>query len=398
MPQLAYPPPSVANWMVQLSLSKRGAEFVGPCPLCGGTDRFHIRESADAKALVGCRGCIDGQDSETKARRFGELLRTVFPDWAGFNPTRQKTGYTAGRERSLSLRSFPEPSATSRDPITVVKRALAARLREAASPADNTPAHIYLARRWAWPPAAIGPALPLSVRWLARNATPPPVPELKWYGLPHGLSGAIVYAFHNVQSGELTAVSLDGLTDNGQRPDQAQTGPRWRRTFGVKGGAVFLAQDAQGGELTLCEGEPDALALAAIKQPSGTVLALGSTPSSSSVVDVVRAMGHGRPVVIEADTDLDLQKLAEGKQTQTGQQAANSTAAALRQAGYRVCIESSSKPYPPETKHDPNQDYGQDVAERTALLEYSNGLTREQAERAAWLTWWPQPDCRSSAI
>lgn len=396
MPQLAYPLPSAEAWAVRLGLSKRGAEFVGPCPLCGGADRLHVPKGPDGKALVGCRGCIDGRDSKTKARRFGELLRTVFPDWVDFGSTRQKTGYKVGRACPISPRSFPEHSATSHDPTTAAKRALTARLWEAASPADNTPARIYLARRWAWPSAGIGPALPLSVRWLARNAAPPPVPELKWHGLPHGLSGAIVYAFHNAQSGELTAVSLDGLTDSGQRPDQAQTGPRWRRTFGVKGSAVFVVQDEQGGELTLCEGEPDALALAAIKQPSGTVLAFGSTPSSSNVVDVVQAMGHGRPVVIEADADLNTQKLAEGKKTQTGQRAANSAAATLRQAGYRVCIESSSKPYLPETKRDPNQDYGQDIAERATLLEYSNGLTREQAERAAWLAWWPQPDCRSS--
>ena len=392
MPQLAYPLPSVEVWVVQLGLNKSGAEFVGPCPRCGGADRFHVREGQNGKALVGCRGCIDGRG---KAQRFGELLRIVFPDWAGFDPTRQKTGRAIGRKRPISPRPS-QHSAVSHDPATAAKRAPAIRLWEAASPADNTPARLYLARRWAWPPAGIGPDLSLSVRWLARNAAPPPVPELKWHGLPHGLRGAIVYAFHNAQSGELTAVSLDGLTDSGQRPDQAQTGLRWRRTFGVRNGAVFIAQDKQGEELTLCEGEPDALALTAIKQPSGTVLALGSTPGSSNVVDVMQAMGHDRPVVIEADTDLNLRKLAKGKQTQTGQRAANSAAATLRQAGYRVRIESSSKPYPPETKRDPNQDYGQDIAERAAILEYNNGLTREQAERAAWLTWWPQPDCRSS--
>ena len=29
--------------------------------------------------MVGCRGCIDGQSSGERAKRFGELLAAVFP-------------------------------------------------------------------------------------------------------------------------------------------------------------------------------------------------------------------------------------------------------------------------------------------------------------------------------
>ena len=41
-----------------LNLRKAGGEYKGACPICGGDDRFHIKESRDANFLVYCRrGC-----------------------------------------------------------------------------------------------------------------------------------------------------------------------------------------------------------------------------------------------------------------------------------------------------------------------------------------------------
>lgn len=41
-----------------LGLRRSGAEFKGPCPLCGGTDRFHIRQGRQHDLIVHCRyGC-----------------------------------------------------------------------------------------------------------------------------------------------------------------------------------------------------------------------------------------------------------------------------------------------------------------------------------------------------
>ena len=51
--------PTVGQWRGKIHLKKSGSEWSGPCPLCGGEDRFHVREVA-GRALVGCRGCIDG--------------------------------------------------------------------------------------------------------------------------------------------------------------------------------------------------------------------------------------------------------------------------------------------------------------------------------------------------
>jgi hypothetical protein len=42
-----------------VSLRRQGRELVGPCPVCGGTDRFAINI---AKQLWNCRGCDKGGD------------------------------------------------------------------------------------------------------------------------------------------------------------------------------------------------------------------------------------------------------------------------------------------------------------------------------------------------
>ena len=38
----------------RIILKRSGGEFVGPCPLCGGTDRFAINSK---KQVFNCRGC-----------------------------------------------------------------------------------------------------------------------------------------------------------------------------------------------------------------------------------------------------------------------------------------------------------------------------------------------------
>ena len=41
-----------------LGLKRAGSEYKGPCPLCGGTDRFHIKQGQHADLILLCRhGC-----------------------------------------------------------------------------------------------------------------------------------------------------------------------------------------------------------------------------------------------------------------------------------------------------------------------------------------------------
>ena len=71
---------TVSEWITALShigvdLKRSGVEWVGPCPVCGGQDRFHIKESA-GRAIIGCRGCIDERPPDSKRQAY-ELIRQI---------------------------------------------------------------------------------------------------------------------------------------------------------------------------------------------------------------------------------------------------------------------------------------------------------------------------------
>lgn len=48
--------PSVADWVQRLGLRRQGGEFKGPCPICGGVDRFHVKQGR-IRVMAGCRQC-----------------------------------------------------------------------------------------------------------------------------------------------------------------------------------------------------------------------------------------------------------------------------------------------------------------------------------------------------
>ena len=74
--------PTVAEWVAAVPELKRvGGQYQGPCPGCGGDDRFHVKEKGDGSALVGCRGCLDSNVPEDERRRnYGNIMADVFPD------------------------------------------------------------------------------------------------------------------------------------------------------------------------------------------------------------------------------------------------------------------------------------------------------------------------------
>ena len=72
--------PSAEAWAGRLGLKRVGREHVGPCPVCGGSDRFHVRDGPNGRTSWGCRGCIDGQAREAKRRATAAVLRAVWGD------------------------------------------------------------------------------------------------------------------------------------------------------------------------------------------------------------------------------------------------------------------------------------------------------------------------------
>ena len=67
MPEPSY---SIDDFQARFpDLQRRGRELAGPCPLCGGEDRFHVNQDG----VFGCRGCID--DDALQAR---ENVKAIF--------------------------------------------------------------------------------------------------------------------------------------------------------------------------------------------------------------------------------------------------------------------------------------------------------------------------------
>ena len=94
--------PTVGQWRGKVQLKKSGSEWSGPCPLCGGDDRFHVRE-VDGRALVGCRGCIDGLPAAARSRRYVEIVKSVFEDEPiPFRPITRKPRTSARDQRVLA--------------------------------------------------------------------------------------------------------------------------------------------------------------------------------------------------------------------------------------------------------------------------------------------------------
>ena len=166
-------------------------------------------------------------------------------------------------------------------------------------------------------------------------------------------AGALVFAYR-LPGGDLAAVELEALLTDGTRPD-----PRWRKTFGQKKGAAFEAA-AGGGETVLCEGAVTALA-ARWLHPGCRVLACGGTSGLEAAAQHVK----GR-LVLEVDGD------------KAGRTAALELAQRLRQAGRDVTLEFNPQGM------DPVDVWESIVGERAAIMEFDRGMTRTEADRAAW--------------
>ena len=344
------PLPSWADWSDQaeaLGLRLRSGELKGPCPSCGGTDRFHIRRSGP-DARVGCRGCIDGGGTG-----FGAVIRAVFPE---------RFDTIGSPSISHTLRQTPkspQPADTGPDPLV-------AQLWTRAVPPDPTPGRLYLALRFAWPPHGIGPNLPTTVRWLDVQAAPAKVPDARWFGLPDGAAGALVFAWKRSAGADPVAMSLEALDTAGRRIE-----PRWRRTFGTRAGTVFEARAPSSGTdpVHVAEGEVDALALALAPWcRAGGVYAAGGT--SGMRTDPERFTGlSGGPVVLHAD----------GKPQ--GAAAASYAKARIQATGRECRIER----YAPRGEDgDPAAALAEWIGERAAIREFDGGATREEAVRGAW--------------
>jgi hypothetical protein len=109
-------------------LKRCGSEHVGPCPLCGGRDRFAINR---AKGLFNCRGCRKGGDAIDLAQH---LLGCEFMEAVAFISRNE-----AVAEINREAQGRPPRGAKAHDHAASVRRILGA-----LQPNLGTPCEAYL--------------------------------------------------------------------------------------------------------------------------------------------------------------------------------------------------------------------------------------------------------------
>ena len=287
---------TVADWLAVLEVvgwrgRRSGVEWSGPCPVCGGNDRFHVRPGRKVLVLVGCRnGCSFEQLRDAV---FGSPQRAAWQ----FRSARRQPPSARGRTHPMRLisRASAKTPSTRASGGADASGAVAKWLWTKAEPADRSLARSYLARRLAWPPHGIGPCLPRNVRWLPMEATRGCNRPAGFYGLPRGAAGAILFAYRHPGGGDSPgAVSAEALDGAARWLSQ-----RWRRTFGSRAGLVFEAATGPGA-VRVVEGEVSAIA-ARWLHAGETIRAVGGTTGMVSAA--VQDLDPQQLVVIESDGD-----------------------------------------------------------------------------------------------
>ncbi len=65
------------DWIKHFNLKRTSSNSAaGPCPFCGGDDRFHVSKK-DGKVLVGCRKCMDNAPKEKRTQKYFEMIKMM---------------------------------------------------------------------------------------------------------------------------------------------------------------------------------------------------------------------------------------------------------------------------------------------------------------------------------
>lgn len=354
---------TLADWRAALEAAgwraarKSAREWCGPCPLCGGRDRFHVARGRRVEVIAGCRRC--GAD-------FGALARAVFgePEGPTFRAGRMIDPETA-RERSArnarrAPRSAPRPGSAP-EAGKRPERPVPGRFRAfPGDPPENGPPESPVSARNGGPRPPVPPesggfadreavarrlwersgAVPSDPahparRWAARRSLWPegaPWPDaIRWLPGPEG--GSLVAAFAPVSvrpapsAVQLLHVAPDGRprTDRGglaKRSRGRMAGavcvigpPRARdparhqgsRRRSRRGRRVLPTGVTYAARLHVAEGIADALAVAS--RTGDAALAAGGASGFARLAGPLAAVGV--PVVVWPDGDPPGRRAAE---------------------------------------------------------------------------------------
>ena len=156
----AIPISEVADRLQILGLNRAGSEMVGPCPCCGGKDRFAINT---ARNVWNCRICATGGDGIALVRHvLGCDFKAALGYLCGEQRVELDPAERARRERAAAERKAQEDARAERYRERAIKDAR--HIWRQAVPADDTPVADYLAGRRVDPRRVTG-TLPACLRY-----------------------------------------------------------------------------------------------------------------------------------------------------------------------------------------------------------------------------------------
>ena len=253
---------------LRLGLKRRGKELVGPCPACGGEDRFRVTR----RGGFFCRQCCPDRHAGADAMRRILEAAGLAREEEGSPSAGAPRGAAGTRSRSASripgVSAYPDDPERRSGAISGVRNSPdpgqedesrpdpggARAIWLAAETCSSEPASAYLAGRGVWPPSR---PLPGAVRFIERGAAP-----FRLHGWPAGAVGAVVYGF--ARGRQLAAVQLECLDRDGVALAWrlGRSGTAKRKTLGPARGAIFRVAGTRDGDVTvMTESVIDALAL-----------------------------------------------------------------------------------------------------------------------------------------
>jgi len=218
-------------------------EHAGPCPKCGGRDRFSVNV---ARGLFNCRRCNVGGDAIALARHLAVMSYADALAFVG-----DERAFAPHPHKPVERRQQPAPAEADQRRLERDKAAHAIALWQEAADPRGTIAEGYL-----------------NTRGLALDAALAG-PVLRY----HAGAGALLALFRNALTGEAQAVSRTFLSRAGSKLDRKFLGP-------VGGAAIQF--DQHDDNLTIAEGIESALTARAFGMSpawaAGSVGAIAALP------------------------------------------------------------------------------------------------------------------------
>lgn len=268
------------------------SQVEGPCPNCGGDNRFHIKEKED---VFYCRVCDPSRANPDACQAIAKELDTMagirnprshYQPWErGEPPYLTKVhARSVRRSRAAKTESGKTISSDLKSRYEEQKRVRrAANLWAQAVPVTGTPAEAYLRSRGLyWPERPRGYE---ACGWIPHNSRSQITVGYLFRDKPAEVAGVIAYPHtwlnRRLQTAarEVRKIAVEYLDVEGQ-PIRKESGKKLKRGPGVQDGACFLVRgegkrDTGSRRIHVCEGECTALAIHTYTDE--TVIATGGT-------------------------------------------------------------------------------------------------------------------------